>query len=127
MMALGEHRLGAARGVDDFVLVKIGDGIGSGIFSGGRLHRGHLGGSGDIAHIPVPVGTSAAITCRCGKQSCLAAVADARALGRTAVALAQDGRSPALRRAADRSGGRIDRAGSDERGAERRRRVRTSP
>ncbi|MFJ9381237.1 ROK family protein [Streptomyces sp. NPDC101455] len=108
MMAVGEHRLGAAKGVEDFVLIKIGDGIGAGIFSGGRLHRGHLGGSGDIAHIPVPVDASSAITCRCGKQSCLTTVADARALGRTATALARDRRSPALRRAADRSGGPLN-------------------
>jgi len=40
--ALGEARLGAARGLDDVAYITIGTGIGAGILSGGRLIHGAL-------------------------------------------------------------------------------------
>ncbi len=40
LLALGELRAGAARGTDDLVYVKLGTGIGAGLISQGRLHRG---------------------------------------------------------------------------------------
>jgi glucokinase len=51
--ALGEGRAGAAVGVDDFVVIVIGTGIGSGIVSGGRLVRGAHGGGGEIGFLPL--------------------------------------------------------------------------
>jgi glucokinase len=48
MAALGEHWRGAARGVDDFVFVALGTGIGSGIFINGELYRGAAGWAGEI-------------------------------------------------------------------------------
>jgi predicted NBD/HSP70 family sugar kinase len=51
--ALGEGMAGAAVGVDDFVVLVIGTGIGSGIVSGGRLVRGAHGGGGEVAFLPV--------------------------------------------------------------------------
>ena len=38
--AWGERRFGAARGIDDVVLVFVGSGVGSGIIAGGRLYDG---------------------------------------------------------------------------------------
>jgi len=46
--AVAESRLGAARGLRDFVWVYVGTGIGSGIFSGGSLFRGRSGFAGEI-------------------------------------------------------------------------------
>ncbi len=46
--AFAEARLGAARGVRDFVWVYVGTGIGSGIFAGGALFRGRSGFAGEI-------------------------------------------------------------------------------
>ena len=40
LAAMAEHAQGAARGVDDFVLVWIGVGLGLAAILGGRLHRG---------------------------------------------------------------------------------------
>lgn len=48
MAALGEHWRGAARGVDNFVFIALGTGIGSGVFVDGRLHRGRTGAAGEL-------------------------------------------------------------------------------
>ncbi|MGB3828390.1 MAG: ROK family protein, partial [Ornithinimicrobium sp.] len=40
LMAIGEGRCGTAQGAHDFVNIKVGTGIGAGIVSGDRLHRG---------------------------------------------------------------------------------------
>ncbi|MET8155154.1 ROK family transcriptional regulator [Sphaerisporangium sp. NPDC005289] len=54
LVALAEHAYGAARGVEDFVLVWAGVGQGLGVMLGGRLHRGSTGGAGEIGWLPVP-------------------------------------------------------------------------
>ena len=56
VMALGELTAGCGRGVDDFVFVKIGTGIGAGIVVDGRIHRGAKGSAGDVGHIHVQAG-----------------------------------------------------------------------
>ena len=45
---------GAARDVDDFLLVWVGGGIGLAVVLGGRLHRGCTGAAGEIGYLPVP-------------------------------------------------------------------------
>lgn len=50
--ALGEHTWGAARGIDDFVYVTIGTGIGAGGMARGRLLHGML--HPEIGHIRIP-------------------------------------------------------------------------
>jgi len=94
LMALGELRLGLARGEQDVVYIKIGTGIGAGLISGGRLHRGAQGAAGDVGHIAVVDDSS--VICRCGNSGCLEAVAGGAALGRLATEAARDGRSPFL-------------------------------
>jgi hypothetical protein len=69
VLALGESRSGVAAGHDDVVVVKIGTGIGAGIISGGRLHRGAQGSAGDVGHIQVS--DDPAVVCRCGNVGCL--------------------------------------------------------
>ncbi|GIH98661.1 ROK family transcriptional regulator [Planobispora takensis] len=54
LAALAERSHGAARGMDDFVLVWAGVGQGLGVMLGGRLHRGFTGGAGEIGWLPVP-------------------------------------------------------------------------
>lgn len=94
IMALGEFRGGIARGVTNFVFVKIGSGIGAGLISGGQLHRGAKGCAGDVGHVAVTTDTS--VVCRCGNIGCLEALAGGWALARDAMAAARDGRSPFL-------------------------------
>ncbi|WP_214322215.1 ROK family transcriptional regulator [Nonomuraea sediminis] len=54
LVALAEHRYGAAAGHDDFVVIWAGVGQGLGVMLGGKLHRGITGGAGEIGWLPVP-------------------------------------------------------------------------
>ncbi len=54
LAAMAERAVGAAQGVDDFVLVWIGVGLGLATVLGGRLHRGVGGAAGEIGYLPVP-------------------------------------------------------------------------
>lgn len=78
LMAVGEH---LARGghPDDMILVKIGRGIGAGIISEGRLHRGAHGSAGDIGHNRVP---GSDVLCVCGRVGCLGQTAGTGAWAR---------------------------------------------
>ncbi|NMH98786.1 ROK family protein [Pseudonocardia sp. K10HN5] len=97
-MALGEVRAGLARDVADMIYVKIGTGIGAGLVSGGRLHRGAQGCAGDIGHVALvsSVPGAADVVCRCGNVGCLEALAGGAALARDATVAAGEGRSPVL-------------------------------
>jgi glucokinase-like ROK family protein len=102
IIALGEWRAGIAVGHDNVVVVKIGTGIGAGIISNGRIHRGAQGAAGDVGHIQVLDGAS--IVCRCGNVSCLEALAGGAALARDGEAAAASGRSGQLRLALEQHG-----------------------
>ncbi len=54
LAAMAERAVGAAAGVDDFVLVWLGVGLGLATVLGGRLHRGVGGAAGEIGYLPVP-------------------------------------------------------------------------
>ncbi len=76
IMALGEHATEYAD-VEHLLFVKVATGIGAGVISGGRLHRGAQGAAGDIGHVQTPGHTE---LCRCGNIGCLEAVAAAPAI-----------------------------------------------
>jgi len=48
LAALGEQWRGVARGVEDFVFLSIGTGLGAGLVLGGELHRGRNGAAGEL-------------------------------------------------------------------------------
>lgn len=77
LMALGAHRT-AHPEMDHAVYIKAGTGIGSGVISSGRLHRGAQGSAGDISHCRVVA--DPAPPCTCGNAGCLEAVASGAAL-----------------------------------------------
>ncbi|MCD6309490.1 MAG: ROK family protein [Candidatus Eremiobacteraeota bacterium] len=65
---LGEQRFGAGRGIDNFVLMAIGTGIGGGIINNGELVMGALESAGEIGHMTIlPDGPP----CNCGNRGCL--------------------------------------------------------
>ena len=69
--AVGEHRAGAATGVQDVVYVKASHGLGAGLVLRGELYRGARGLSGELGHTVVdPDGE----LCRCGGHGCLETV-----------------------------------------------------
>jgi glucokinase-like ROK family protein len=102
VLALGEWRSGVAAGHDNVIVVKIGTGIGAGIISDGRLHRGAQGSAGDVGHIHVS--DDRTVVCRCGNTGCLEALAGGEALGRDGVAAARSGLSPRLAAVLDARG-----------------------
>lgn len=51
LAALGEMHAGVAQGVADFVLVRLGTGVGAGLVLGGRLYAGHHWAAGEIGHL----------------------------------------------------------------------------
>ena len=66
--AIGEKVFGAAREMDDFISITLGTGLGSGIFTGGRLLRGAGGTGGEAGHMVIdPDGP----VCNCGNRGCL--------------------------------------------------------
>jgi predicted NBD/HSP70 family sugar kinase len=88
VMAAGE--IGEDDG--DFLVVKIGTGIGCGIVLGGQVYRGTAGSAGDVGHVHVP--DARRIRCGCGNESCLEAVAGGAALARDAREAGLDVSSP---------------------------------
>jgi predicted NBD/HSP70 family sugar kinase len=76
IMALGEYWVMEPK-VEDFIFVKVGTGIGSGLILGGLLHRGTNGAAGDMGHVRT---TSDEVLCRCGNNGCLEATAGGGAL-----------------------------------------------
>jgi glucokinase len=89
--AWGETRLGAARGHHDVVLVTLGTGIGGGIVTDGRVHRGANGFAGEVGHMVVdPSGPR----CPCGQRGCWERFASGSGLGRLAREAAIAGSTP---------------------------------
>ena len=65
--AAAEWKLGAGRGIDDFVMITLGTGIGGGLVASGALMRGTNGFAGEIGHMVVdPNGPP----CPCGRRGC---------------------------------------------------------
>lgn len=95
LMALGAWKETRPAAGDDVLLIKAGTGIGAGLISRGRLHRGARGSAGDFGHIVVA--NESAVQCRCGNFGCLEALAGGWALARDARDAASARRSPYLR------------------------------
>jgi glucokinase len=73
--AWGERRFGAAKGIDDVILVFVGSGVGSGLILAGKLYDGAQGVAGEFGHVKVrPLRPETQVRrCGCGMSSCLEA------------------------------------------------------
>ncbi|MEO9180093.1 MAG: ROK family protein, partial [Acidimicrobiales bacterium] len=91
--ALAEHEWGAARAVDDFVMVTLGTGIGGGLFANGELVRGRSGFAGEIGHMVV---VARGAPCLCGGHGCWERYASGGGLNRLTREAAIEGRLPTL-------------------------------
>ena len=94
LMALGEHATFPEKKSNELIFIKIGSGIGAGILTQGRLHRGAQGCAGDIGHIAISEKTD--VICRCGNVGCLESVAGGLALARDALDAITEGKSKFL-------------------------------
>lgn len=82
--AFGEKMFGVAKNFENFVILTLGTGLGSGIILNGELLYGHTGFAGEMGHlIMVPGGRE----CGCGQQGCLETYVSATGICRTAIEL----------------------------------------
>lgn len=93
IMAIGEHAAGSGQGLDNFLFIKIGTGIGCGVIANGRIYRGSDGCAGDVGHICVDYSGP---VCRCGNQGCLEIMAAGPAIAEMGRERALSGESPTL-------------------------------
>lgn len=92
-LAFAEKWFGAGRGINDFLVVTIGRGIGLGIVVNGQFHHGTRGSAGEIGHTVVHPGGE---LCACGKRGCLEMYASEPAMLRQAAESYQQGKLSAL-------------------------------
>jgi glucokinase len=79
--AIGEMTYGAAKGLNDFFMVTLGTGVGSGIVANGKLIYGHDGFAGELGHM---IAVRDGRVCGCGRKGCLETYASATGIVRTA-------------------------------------------
>ena len=97
-VALGEQAFGSAHGMKDFVVITLGYGLGSCLFSNGKVHLGTKGFAGEIGHTCVePEGR----VCACGNSGCLEAYCAHTGILRTAEELMAESQLPSLMREAE--------------------------
>ena len=72
--AYGEMIYGAAKGMNDFIVITLGTGLGSGIVINGEMLYGHDGFAGELGHTVVNINGR---QCGCGKKGCLETYASA--------------------------------------------------
>ncbi len=78
--AYGEKIYGGAKSMDDFIVLTMGTGIGSGIFINGKMVYGHDGVAGELGHCTLfPEGR----LCSCGRKGCLEQYVAARGIEQT--------------------------------------------
>jgi glucokinase len=96
--ALGEHRCGAGRGVDNLVLLTVGTGIGGGIITEGVLYLGAVGAAGELGHMTID---DRGPECGCGNRGCLEMLASGAAIAREAVKAIKAGEESVLKEMAN--------------------------
>jgi len=87
LLALAEHRAGAARGSDHVVAIGLGTGIAGGLILDGRLYRGSIGGGGELGHMVIQA-DGPRCQGNCPNHGCIEALASGTALAREARAMA---------------------------------------
>lgn len=76
-LSLAERTYGNARGLDDFAMLDVSEGLGLGVYSNGQYIDGHSGMGTELGHITVdPRGK----LCGCGNRGCLETLATDAAL-----------------------------------------------
>ena len=93
--ALGEYVFGSAHGMKDFIVVNLGHGVGSCIFTNGKAYLGSEGFSGEIGHTCIEHNGR---LCGCGNQGCLEAYVGSKGIIRTAKDLLESDSRPSLMR-----------------------------
>lgn len=98
VVALGEQAFGSAHGMRDFIIVTLGTGVGSCIFSEGNANIGYNGFAGEIGHTCVSLHGR---QCGCGNKGCLEAYTGSKGIIQTAREVLAESDEPSLMRQAD--------------------------
>jgi len=93
--AIGEMIYGGAKGMNDFIMITLGTGTGSGIVANGKLIYGHDGFAGEVGHVTV---IENGRECGCGKKGCLETYASATGIVRTVFELLANSREESILR-----------------------------
>lgn len=80
--AIGEMVYGAALGMDNFIEITLGTGVGSGIVVDGRVLNGAHGFAGELGHVTFPFASDR--RCGCGRKGCLETCCSAGGIVETA-------------------------------------------
>lgn len=94
--AAGEFLFGAAKGIENFIMLTLGTGVGAGIMTDGHLLSGRNGYAGELGHTQVP--DAEGRICSCGRKDCLQTYASASGVVATARNLLESSSEPSLLR-----------------------------
>ena len=92
---LGEHAYGVAHGMKNFILITLGGGMGSCIFSNGVPHLGRDGFAGGIGHTCAKLDGR---QCGCGNKGCLEMYTSAKGVVLTAKEVLAESDAPSMMR-----------------------------
>jgi glucokinase len=93
--ALAEHRLGAAKGTQNALMLTIGTGIGGGVIIDGEVYRGSFGSAGELGHVVIDE-NGPPCQGNCPNRGCVEVMASGTALGREGGAAAEQHPDSAL-------------------------------
>lgn len=79
--AVGEMQYGVAKGMQNFIMITLGTGVGSGIVCNGQMVLGCDGMAGELGHVIVEKDGR---QCGCGRKGCLECYCSATGIARTA-------------------------------------------
>ncbi len=102
LAALGEHRFGAGRGVQNLIYITVSTGIGGGIIVDGRMLLGARGFAAEVGHHTIEADGP---RCNCGNIGCLEMFASGPAIARMAREAIAGGAASLLR---DMVNGQLD-------------------
>lgn len=95
VMALGEQAFGAGHGMRDFVVISLGSGMGSCVFSNGVPHLGADGFAGEVGHTCIKIDGR---QCGCGKLGCLETYTAGAGILKTAAEVMEESLQPSMMR-----------------------------
>ena len=93
--AIGEKIYGGAKNMNDFLVITLGTGVGSGIFANGQILYGNQSLAGEIGHVIVDSNSDR--LCGCGRYGCLETYCSANGIVKTAVEKINNNRETSLK------------------------------
>lgn len=90
--AAGEWMFGAAKGLDNFIMLTLGTGVGGAIVADGHLLVGSRGFAAELGHVTLGEGYDR--ECPCGRRGCLQTYCQAEGVVKTAIELLEQSDTP---------------------------------